>query len=250
MMPAVRTIGILFFALAAGCAGVKEAPPGVMAQTGPLLVDPSLAGPSQDGAVAAEPPRSKAKEEATVALAPPPAGPHQPVMAVMTENETIGLEPVAGTPTSPSRSQGAAKAAPPSAKATRPLVEAPAKVSASPAAIEPPRKNEDPPPVARNPEPTLDVAGLTARLRDTKAIGVFTKLALKGQVDDLLKQFRTHHQSGQPSVASLRQPYDMLVLKVVSVVQDSDPSLGRTISGSREAIWNILADPEKFNSVT
>lgn len=95
------------------------------------------------------------------------------------------------------------------------------------------------------------MAALKARLRDTNAIGVFSKLALKNQVDDLLKQFRAHYQSGQKtSVASLRQPYDMLVLKVLALVQDSDPSLARTIAGSREAIWGILADPEKFNLVT
>jgi hypothetical protein len=202
MMPAVRTIGILFFVLAAGCAGwVKEAPPSVTAQTGLLLVDPSLLVPNQDGAVAAKP------------------------------------------PTPPAKSQSAAKAAPPTAKA-------PAKVSASPPAIEQPRKNEAPPPVAKKLEPPLDVAALKARLRDTNAIGVFTKLALKNQVDDLLQRFRAHYGSGQKtSVASLRQPYDMLVLKVLALVQDSDPSLARTISGSREAIWGILADPEKFNSV-
>ena len=211
-----------------------------MAQSAPVIVEPSLGGPNQDGVVAAEPPPSAAREEATVALAPPPAGPRQPVM---TGDQAIGIEPVAAAPAPPpSRSQSAAKSAPPSATA-------PAKVSASPLAIEQPRKNEGPPPVARKLEPTLDVAGLTARLRDTKAIGVFTKLALKNQVDDLMKQFRTHHQSGQPSVASLRQPYDMLVLKVLSVVQDKDPSLARTISESREAIWGILADPEKFNKV-
>ncbi len=216
MMPAVRTIGIVFFALAAGCAGVKEAPPSVMAQTGLLMVDPSLLGPNQGGAVAAEPSRSEVKEEAAVALAPPPP---------------------------PSKSRSAAKAAPPPAKAT-------VKVSASAPSIEQPRKNEDPPPVAKKLEPPLDVAALKARLRDTNAIGVFTKLALKNQVDDLLQQFRALHRSGQKtSVASLRQPYDMLVLKVLALVQDSDPSLARTISGSREAIWGILADPEKFNSV-
>ena len=80
---------------------------------------------------------------------------------------------------------------------------------------------------------------------------MFTKLALKNQVDDLLQQFRAHYQSGQKtSVASLRQPYNMLVLKVLALIQDSDPSLARTISGSREAIWGILADPEKFSSAT
>lgn len=244
-MPAARVIGILFFALTACSAGgVKEAPPSVMAQTGPLIVDPSRVGANQDGTVAAEPPRSEAKEEATVVLESPPAGPSQ---SVMSANEAIGIEPVADAPappTPPSKSQSAAKVAPLPAKA-------PAKVSASAPAIEQPRKNEDPPPIARKLEPLLDVAGLTARLRDTHAIGVFTKLALKNQVDDLLKQFRAYHQSGQTtSVASLRQPYDLLVLKVLALVQDRDPSLARTISGSREAIWGILADREKFKSVT
>jgi len=206
-MSAARTIAILLFALATGCAGVKEAPPDVTARSGPLAVDPSPAGPKQEGAVS-----GVAEAAATMPPAPP------------------------------SRSQGAAKATPPPATA-------PAKVSASPVAIEQPRKKEDPPAVTRNPEPPLDVAGLTTRLRDTDAIGVFTKLALKNQVDDLMKQFRAHHQSGQPSVASLRQPYDMLVLKVLSVVQDKDPALARAISGSREAIWGILADREKFNKV-
>ena len=91
------------------------------------------------------------------------------------------------------------------------------------------------------------MAALTARLRDTKAIGTFTKLALKNQVDDLLKQFRTHYASGRKaSIDSLRQPYNMLILKVLSLLQDSDPALARTISASREAIWSILADRDKF----
>ena len=123
----------------------------------------------------------------------------------------------------PSKSHSVAKTAPP-----------PANVSA-----------------AKKVEPPLDVAALKTRLRDTQAIGVFTKLALKNQMDDLLEQFREYHQSGQKTgAASLRQPYDMLVLKVLSLVQDGDPSLARTISGSREAIWGILADRDKFNSVT
>jgi hypothetical protein len=100
------------------------------------------------------------------------------------------------------------------------------------------------------PTPTLDIAALKERLRSTSACGVFTKLALKNQVDDLLQQFRAQHQSGSASgVSALRQPYDMLVLKVLAVVQDGDPSLARMISGSREAIWGILVDPVKFNAL-
>ncbi len=125
-----------------------------------------------------------------------------------------------------------------------------AKARASASAAVQPRKNQNPPPAAKNPEPKLDVASLIARLRDTDAIGVFTKLALKNNVDDLMQQFRAHYQGGQKtSVASLRQPYDMLVLKVLAVVQEKDPTLAHTISASREAIWGILADRNKFNAL-
>jgi len=154
----------------------------------------------------------------------------------------VGCAGVTETP--PVKGQEAAKAAPPPAKA-------PAKASAPPVVIQRAQRSEDPAPAAKTQEPPLDVAALKARLRDTNAIGVLTKLALKNQVDDLLKQFRAHYQSGQKTnVASLRQPYNMLILKVLALIQDGDPSLARTISGSREAIWSILADPEKFNSVT
>ena len=100
-------------------------------------------------------------------------------------------------------------------------------------------------------EAPLDAPALMSRLRDSNAIGAVTRLALMNQVDDLLEQFRAHHRSGQESgIATLRQPYNMLVLKVLSIVQDEDPSLGVTVARSREAIWDILADPEKFKSVT
>lgn len=97
----------------------------------------------------------------------------------------------------------------------------------------------------------LDVDSLKERLRDTAAIGVFTKLALRNQMDDLLQMFRVHYAGGaKTDIALLRQPYEMLVLKVLSLVQDGDPPLARTLSLSREAIWAILADPVKFGAVS
>ena len=173
-------------------------------------------------------------------VAPPAAAPRQPATA----GEPSAIEPVAAAATPSSKSEST-KPAPAPAPA-----KAPAKAAAPSVAAESSRKNENPVPLAKAQEPPLDVAALTARLRDTKAIGTFTKLALKNQVDDLLKQFRTHYQSGRKTgVDSLRQPYNMLILKVLSLLQDSDPALARTISASREAIWSILADPEKFNSL-
>ena len=93
----------------------------------------------------------------------------------------------------------------------------------------------------------LDFASLGTRLRQTKAIGTLTKLSLKNQVDDLLGKFRAYHKrQGTATLPELRRSYDMLLLKVLSLLQDSDPPLARDIVQSRAAIWGILADPRKF----
>lgn len=76
---------------------------------------------------------------------------------------------------------------------------------------------------------------------------MFTKLSLKNQVDDLLGQFRSYHKhQAAATIAELRQSYNLLMLKVLSLLQDSDPPLARDIVASREAIWGILSDPKKF----
>jgi hypothetical protein len=94
---------------------------------------------------------------------------------------------------------------------------------------------------------TLDLGQLESRLRDTRAIGVFTKLSLKNQVDDLLGEFRDYYRrSNQRPSAELRQHYDSLLVKVLALLRDGDPTLASAISSSREAIWGILADPDKF----
>ena len=95
--------------------------------------------------------------------------------------------------------------------------------------------------------PPLDLTALETRLKETKAIGVFTKITLKNQVDDLLNQFRAYYQGQlKTTLTELRQPYDRLLLKVLSLLQDGDPELARAVVASREAIWSILADPAKF----
>jgi hypothetical protein len=100
---------------------------------------------------------------------------------------------------------------------------------------------------ARPAAPALDLASLEQRLKDTKAIGIFTKLSLKNQVDDLLARFRDfYNKKGTTTLTDLRQKYDLLLLKVLSVLQDGDPALAAAISASRETLWRILADPQKF----
>ena len=125
-----------------------------------------------------------------------------------------------------------------------------------PAAVDTPRASEPAP--SMDPEsipieilltPPLDVEMLKARLRNSDALGLFTKLELRNQMDDLLEKFKTHYEREQAvNVDALRPPYDLLFLKVLALLQDRDPTLANTILGSREAIWGMLADRERFIS--
>lgn len=97
---------------------------------------------------------------------------------------------------------------------------------------------------------TLDLASLQQRLRDTRAIGVFTKLSLKNQVDDLLDEFRDlYKQPNSRPTAKMREEFDILLLKVLTLLQDGDPVLAAAIASSKEALWGILADPDKFSRI-
>jgi hypothetical protein len=97
---------------------------------------------------------------------------------------------------------------------------------------------------------TLDLGSLEQRLKDTKAIGIFTKLSLKNQVDDLLDQLRAFHKgAAKTPAAGLRQKYDTLIIKVLTLLQDGDPQLASAIASSREALWGILMDPQKFSQI-
>jgi len=119
------------------------------------------------------------------------------------------------------------------------------------AAGERPRREENAAPSGRKQEasPALDLTSLKKRLRESEALGFFTKLSLKNQVDDLVEQFRAFHRGrGGPRLAALRERYDLLLLKVLSLLQDSDPPLACDISASREALWSLLADPAKFTA--
>lgn len=128
----------------------------------------------------------------------------------------------------------------PVAKAEAPAVK-PTPASAAPA------PKPAPEPATEQASPPLDLKSLEKRLKETSAIGIFTKLALKNQVDDLLDKFRDFYQGrSNASLSQLRQPYEMLIMKALAILQDGDPVLARDILESREAIWKVLTDREKF----
>ena len=100
------------------------------------------------------------------------------------------------------------------------------------------------------PKPQLDFKALEQRLRDTSAIGVFTKLSIKNQVDDLLKAFRGYYAGRTPpTLDDLHQRYDGLLLKVVTLIQNDDANLASSISESRSAIWERLSNRESFQAI-
>ena len=138
------------------------------------------------------------------------------------------------------------------AKAAAPGTKSVPTIPASPAAVSQlARKDSVAPELAKqNASSPLDLASLEKRLNETHAIDVLAKIAFRIRVDDLLSQFRAFYQGKlKTTLAELRQPYDQLVLQLLSLLQDKDPSLAAAIVGSQEAIWGMLADPAKFATI-
>ena len=93
----------------------------------------------------------------------------------------------------------------------------------------------------------LDLNGLKARITATKAIGILTKISLENQVEDLMKQFRDHYEgSSTRTMTELHSSYDLLIMKVLLLLQDTDQRLASDIVASREAIWRVLSDQNRF----
>jgi outer membrane biosynthesis protein TonB len=222
----ISALAIAASLMLSGCAAQRasqeaESRPAVQQ---PATIAPEPAPPAAPAPVPAQPP------------VPPPAPTPAPVPAA---------PPAAVRPP-------ASGATPPSAPAGRPLpnpgqtsgAAQPKPATPAPAAAAKPAAPESPK------APTLDLGSLEQRLKDTKAIGVFTKLSLKNQVDDLLGQLRAFHKgAAKTPAAALRQKYDTLIIKVLTLLQDGDPQLASAIASSREALWGILMDPQKFSQI-
>ena len=204
---------------------------------------PVSAGPAASPPAAAPVAATSSTPQAEAGAAAP-----APEPAPSQTNGTTSPPPTPATQPPAAQSGPATARTRPSNPPTNPAVtpRAPATAAIPPAAAavagsSPPSR----PPVAAAPQ--LDLKGLEQRLRDTHAIGVFTKLSLKNQVDDLLAQFKAFHQGqSRNTLEQLRQKYELLLMKVVSLLQDGDPALASAVLSSREAIWGILTDPKGF----
>jgi hypothetical protein len=214
-------IGAVAMLLVAGCAAVAPDSAEVP-KTEPTATQPAMPLAAARNDVPAKP------QAATAARPAPPAAP------------------------APAAASGASAAPPPAAKAAAPAANVPAPAAAK-APVAPASVAQSPKPVAAPvaappaAAAPLDLNALKEQLKETKAIGVFTKLTLKNQVDDLLQQFRDYYQGKvKLTLAELRRSYDLLLMKVLALLQDADQKLASAIVSSREAIWGLLADPKKF----
>ena len=204
----VAYAAVLLLLLTAGCASVTPDTP---------VSQPQVIAPQPDT------PQPAAKP---VAPAPP-----QPARAPVPAPDAVSAPRV----TTPAP-QTASEVVPPVARTSAPIGRAP-KPAASPVAA-------PPAPVAPL---TLDLNALKERLKQTKAIGIFTKIALKNQVDDLLEQFSEYYEGkAKLTMTDLRRSYNLLMMKVLSLLEDADQTLASAIVSSREAIWGLLADPKTF----
>jgi hypothetical protein len=232
MLTVTVMLGVL--ALAAALVSQGCASKGKVAEVQPTVRE---APPAE---VSAAPPAETVLPEAKTPDAPiPPAPAEQP------SGKDDGGSPAKDETPPPSAT------VPSRRETTSPNVKTP-KAPAAPAPSEPARAKKDvePSPSRQAAAPPLDLKSLETRLRETKAIGVFTKLSLKNKVDDLLSRFRAYHQGKGGKLPELRQSYDLLMMKVLSLLQDSDPPLARDIVTSQEALWGLLADPAKFATLS
>jgi hypothetical protein len=206
-------------------AATAPAAPATVPVTAPAIVPPASSPAATEPSVASASPASQTQTPA----AAPAAQPGTPVEALPPRQDSTPPRGSSSRDNSSAPNKASAKPSGPVAAAGGPSTPAPA-AAPGPAA--------------------LDLQSLEQRLRDTRAIGLFTKLSLKNQVDGLLAQFKAFHQGqSPPTLTELRQRFELLLLKVVSLLQDGDAQLAVAISSSREALWAILSDPRKFAQV-
>lgn len=87
----------------------------------------------------------------------------------------------------------------------------------------------------------INLETLTERLKETPAIGVFTKLAIHSDIIDLKDEIKTYKRKSvlQSKIESVRAKFDGLLMKIIALLE-ADPDLSRDLYTARESIWKSL----------
>jgi hypothetical protein len=96
----------------------------------------------------------------------------------------------------------------------------------------------------------FDLDTLVDRVSHSRSLGFLTKLSLKKDAERLLKDMHDHHAGiSESSLEQLRERYDVMVHKLMILLQDKDNELTKSIDDARDKLWAILSDESKFASI-
>lgn len=92
-------------------------------------------------------------------------------------------------------------------------------------------------------KPEISMEDLVERLKETEAIGVFTKLAIRSDVLDFKESINTYRKKKklENDIGHLRERFDGLLLKILALLE-RDPPLSRDIQHARESIWRSFLE--------
>ncbi len=90
---------------------------------------------------------------------------------------------------------------------------------------------------------SVDFNVLKERLKNTDAIGFFTKLAIRSDIVDLMDKIKTYRKQAvlKAKMKEIRRSFDGLLLKIIALLKD-DPQLSRDLYVGRETIWESLLE--------
>ena len=97
-------------------------------------------------------------------------------------------------------------------------------------------------------EEIVDLQILANMLAKTKAIGMFTKLGLKKDIEKvLLRLERFHNGNSKFTLEQLEEQYNLLLMKIAIHLQDNDLALHHHLCNAWLTIWEDLRDFDSFH---
>jgi hypothetical protein len=97
-------------------------------------------------------------------------------------------------------------------------------------------------------EEIVDLQLLGDMLADSKAIGIFTKLGLKRDIEKVLSRLNKFHDGKSKfSLEQLQEQYDLLLMKIAIHLQDKDLALHKHLCNAWLVIWEDLRDFDRFH---
>jgi len=110
-----------------------------------------------------------------------------------------------------------------------------------------------PPPAQATAQPagaasdSYDYSALVDGISKSKQLGLMTKLSIRKDANGFLKSMGAFHDGKSDlTLDQLHEQYDVMVTKLLVLVQDKDQALAADINDARDDLWATLSDAEKF----